>query len=50
MYTTAEKPPLEAEVGVSDFKAPLAGYGYGLPISRLVSALADSCNINPNMS
>ncbi|KAJ3276592.1 hypothetical protein HDV01_004125 [Terramyces sp. JEL0728] len=33
MYTTAEKPIMED--GGGDFKAPLAGYGYGLPLSRL---------------
>lgn len=36
MYTTAESaPPLDPDVSRSDFKAPLAGFGYGLPISRL---------------
>ncbi|OMH85384.1 [Pyruvate dehydrogenase (acetyl-transferring)] kinase, mitochondrial [Zancudomyces culisetae] len=35
MYTTAEAPDLEDTSDKSDFKAPLAGYGYGLPLSRL---------------
>ena len=39
MYTTAESPLLDnnANVAPSDFKAPMAGFGYGLPLSRLVS-------------
>lgn len=36
MYTTATNtPPLDLDTSSSDFKAPLAGFGYGLPISRL---------------
>ncbi|KAI8870939.1 pyruvate dehydrogenase kinase [Ramicandelaber brevisporus] len=35
MYTTAEAPELEPDFNKTDFKAPLAGFGYGLPISRL---------------
>ncbi|KAJ3186710.1 hypothetical protein HDU85_007530 [Gaertneriomyces sp. JEL0708] len=37
MYTTAENPLLEAEAEgrTSDFRAPMAGYGYGLPLTRL---------------
>ena len=37
MYTTMEGPGLEADFRDSDFKAPMAGFGYGLPLSRLVS-------------
>ncbi|KAI8071870.1 hypothetical protein BDF21DRAFT_344126 [Thamnidium elegans] len=37
MYTTATAQELEPEFSQSDFKAPMAGFGYGLPISRLVS-------------
>ncbi|KAI8807936.1 mitochondrial branched-chain alpha-ketoacid dehydrogenase kinase-domain-containing protein [Cladochytrium replicatum] len=35
MYTTAERPAIEDDFNKSDFKAPLAGFGYGLPLSRL---------------
>ncbi|RKP08443.1 pyruvate dehydrogenase kinase [Thamnocephalis sphaerospora] len=35
MYTTAETPELDADYNKSDFKAPMAGFGYGLPLSRL---------------
>ncbi|KAG0178015.1 hypothetical protein DFQ29_004035 [Apophysomyces sp. BC1021] len=35
MYTTAEAQELEQDFNQSDFKAPMAGFGYGLPISRL---------------
>lgn len=33
-FTTAEAQSVEEEAS-GDFKAPLAGYGYGLPIARL---------------
>ncbi|RUS20005.1 mitochondrial branched-chain alpha-ketoacid dehydrogenase kinase-domain-containing protein [Endogone sp. FLAS-F59071] len=36
MYTTAEAQVLDPDFNKSDFKAPMAGFGYGLPISRLV--------------
>jgi pyruvate dehydrogenase kinase 2/3/4 len=35
MYTTAENPLLDDDYDKSDFRAPLAGFGYGLPLSRL---------------
>lgn len=35
MYTTAKDIPTLEPDGRSDFKAPMAGFGYGLPISRL---------------
>ncbi|OLL25342.1 [Pyruvate dehydrogenase (acetyl-transferring)] kinase, mitochondrial [Neolecta irregularis DAH-3] len=35
MYTTAHEQDLAADFDKSDFKAPMAGFGYGLPISRL---------------
>jgi len=34
-FTTAEAQEVGDQFGGSDFKAPLAGYGYGLPIARL---------------
>ncbi|KAK3808332.1 MAG: mitochondrial branched-chain alpha-ketoacid dehydrogenase kinase-domain-containing protein [Benniella sp.] len=35
MYTTAPEQNLDPTFDKSDFKAPMAGFGYGLPISRL---------------
>lgn len=36
MYTTVDATPeLDPSFNASDFKAPMAGFGYGLPISRL---------------
>jgi pyruvate dehydrogenase kinase 2/3/4 len=37
MYTTAKPPDLDPNFSSSDFKAPMAGFGYGLPLSRLYS-------------
>jgi pyruvate dehydrogenase kinase 2/3/4 len=40
MYTTMEGQSVDPdfETQGSDFKAPMAGFGYGLPLSRLVCA------------
>ncbi|ORX57558.1 hypothetical protein DM01DRAFT_1334164 [Hesseltinella vesiculosa] len=35
MYTTAKAQELEPEFNQSEFRAPMAGFGYGLPTSRL---------------
>lgn len=35
LYTTADKPVLQQGDFRNDYRAPLAGFGYGLPLSRL---------------
>ncbi|KAG6811522.1 hypothetical protein H0H92_007035 [Tricholoma furcatifolium] len=41
MYTTMESQGIDQDFQASDFKAPMAGFGYGLPLSRLVSAFCE---------
>lgn len=40
LYTTMSDEGLEANIDQSDFKAPMAGFGYGLPLSRLVCSFS----------
>jgi pyruvate dehydrogenase kinase 2/3/4 len=35
-YSTASTPFLDPKFNQKEFKAPMAGFGYGIPLSRLV--------------
>jgi pyruvate dehydrogenase kinase 2/3/4 len=43
MYTTMQAQRIDQDFRSSDFKAPMAGFGYGLPLSRLVSDFCWFC-------
>lgn len=45
MYTTMESQGIDSNFQASDFKAPMAGFGYGLPLSRLVSVVLFQLNL-----
>jgi pyruvate dehydrogenase kinase 2/3/4 len=42
MYTTAAPESVDQDFQGTDFKAPMAGFGYGLPIARLYAQCESS--------